>query len=190
MRDIRHSHVVYIDVVNNAKKNRASEKNILKRIKYSIMSGLIFGLIVWIYCMQTAKTEIAIFLSVFCVLVFSPIAYFKVFWGIKDEISFKEINKTNIKYSSRANHIYNGISVGGNLYLTNNELIFQTNLINFTQKHEFLVNLTEIKIVSYYKTLGIIENGIQIESETNIVEKFIVPQKEKWLNLIKKEISG
>src|SRR5690554_5035791 len=99
------------NVVNNAKKNRASKKNILKRIKYSIVSGLIFGLIVWIYCMQTAMTEIATFLSVFCVLVFSPIAYFKVFWGVKDEISFKEINKTNIKYSSRANHIYNGISV-------------------------------------------------------------------------------
>jgi hypothetical protein len=139
--------------------------------------------------MQTAKAEIAIVLGVFCSLVFSPIAYFKIFWGIKDEILFKEIYKANIKYSSRANHIYNGISVGGKLYLTDKELIFQTNLINFTQKHEYVVNLTEIKIVSYYKTLGIIENGIQIESDTNDVEKFIVPQKEKWLDLIEKEIS-
>lgn len=139
--------------------------------------------------MQTAKAEIAIFLGVFCCLVFSPIAYFKIFWGIKDGVSFKEIYRPNIKYSSRASHILNGISVGGKLYLTNDELIFQTNLINFTQKHECVLKLSEIKIVSYYKTLGIIENGIQIEREANDLEKFIVPKKEKWLNLIEQEIS-
>ena len=115
--------------------------------------------------------------------------YFKIFWGIKDDKSFEKIYKPNLKYYSRASHIYNGISVGGKLYLTNSELIFQTNLINLAQKHECVIDLTKIRIVSYYKTLGLIENGIQIESETNDIEKFIVPKKEKWLNLIEREIS-
>lgn len=161
----------------------------MKRIKYSLISGLIFGLASWIYCIQTAKAEIAIFLSVFCFLIFSPIAYFKIFWGIKDDITFKEIYKPNVKYASRSNHIYNRISVGGNLYLTNDELIFQTNLINFTKKHQCIIKLTEIKSVKYYKTLGVVENGIQIEKVTNDVEKFIVPKKDKWLSFIASMIS-
>jgi len=156
----------------------------MKRIRYSLLSGLIFGLIVLIYCMFTAKNEIAIVVGLFCFLVFSPIAYFKIFWGIKDDLRFKEIYNADINYSSRANHIYNGISVGGKLYLTNSEIIFQTNLINFTQKHECAIKLTDIKNVEFYKTLKLIENGIQIENHSNRIERFVVPKKEKWMERI------
>lgn len=43
----------------------------MKKLKYSLLSGLVFGIIVGIYCYVTKKEEIAIVLSIFCFIEYS-----------------------------------------------------------------------------------------------------------------------
>jgi len=89
----------------------------MKKIKYSLLSGLAFGIIVGIYCYVTNKKEIAIVLSIFCFLTFSIISYFKMFSKINFGEEFEIIDKNLIIYSGLANHFVDNISVGGTLYL-------------------------------------------------------------------------
>ncbi|KRB58063.1 hypothetical protein ASD98_07315 [Flavobacterium sp. Root186] len=102
------------------------------------------------------------------------------------EVIFQELK--NVTYSGRANHYLNGITVGGNLYLVDNQLIFQTNILNFLQKHECIINLKDITSIEFEKTLGMINNGLLIRTENGLKEQFVVTNREKWKNEIEKEL--
>ena len=96
----------------------------MKKLKYSLLSGLVFGIIIGIYCYVTNKEEIAIVLSIFCFITFSIISYFKMFSKINFSEEFEKIDKKSIIYSGLANHFKDNISVGGTLYLLENKIIF------------------------------------------------------------------
>ena len=158
----------------------------MKKLKYSLLSGLIFGIIVGIYCYVTNKEEIAIVVSIFCFITFSIISYFKMFSKIDFSEEFEKIDKNSIIYSGLANHFKDDISVGGTLYLLENKIVFQTNTINFAQRHQKIIELNEIDKTDFRKTMGLINNGIFIKTKDNVTEEFVVNKRETWKEQIEK----
>ena len=152
----------------------------MKKLKYSLLSGLVFGIIVGIYCYATNKEEIAIVASIFCFITFSIISYFKMFSKIDFSEEFEKIDKKSIIYSGLANHFKDDISVGGTLYLLENKIVFQTNAINFIKRHQKIIELNEIDKTDFRKTMGLINNGIFIKTKDNITEEFVVNKRETW----------
>lgn len=162
----------------------------MKKVTYSLLSGLIFGIIVGIYCYLTNKKEIAIVLSIFCFLTFSIISYFKMFSKIDFSTEFEKIDNKSIIYSGLASHFKDNISVGGTLYLLKNKIIFQTNAINFSKRHQRIIKLNEIEQTDFIKTLGFINNGLFIKTNDNVIEEFVVNKREIWKEQIEKTISN
>jgi ABC-type transport system involved in multi-copper enzyme maturation permease subunit len=158
----------------------------MKKIKYSLLSGLVFGIIVGIYCYATNKEEIAIVVSIFCFITFSIISYFKMFSKMDFSAEFEKIDKNSIIYSGLANHFKDDISVGGTLYLLGNKIVFQTNAINFTKRHQKIIELNEIDKTDFRKTMGLINNGIFIKTKDNVTEEFVVNKRETWKEQIEK----
>lgn len=160
----------------------------MKKLKYSLLSGLVFGIIIGIYCFVTNKKEIAIILSIFCFITFSIISYFKMFSKIDFSEEFEKIDKKSIIYSGLANHFKDNISVGGTLYLLDNKIIFQSNAINFAKRHQKIIELNEIDKTDFRKTMGLINNGLYIKTKDNITEEFVVNKRETWKKQIEKVI--
>lgn len=85
-----------------------------------------------------------------------------------------------VLFHTPANHFKGVESVGGQLYLTNNRIIFKSHNFNI-QKHQLSINLTEIKEFCRYKPLGLVNNGLYIITIQNKKEKFIIEEIENWL---------
>jgi hypothetical protein len=90
---------------------------------------------------------------------------------------FEKINEKSILYLGLTNHFKDNISVGGTLYLLENKIIFQTNAINFSQRHQTIIELNEINQTDFRKTLGFINNGLFIKTKKNEIEEFVVNKR-------------
>src|SRR6476620_12751949 len=96
------------------------------KIRYSVLAGLLFALIMFIYLAITSKMDIAIVVSIFIFIVSPFLFYFKMFSKVDFDGKFQKINKGLVVYSGLASHLKDGITVGGTLYLLSDRLIFQT----------------------------------------------------------------
>lgn len=160
----------------------------MKRLKYSLVLGLSTSIFLTLYISHKGEYNfnVILFTAVFMFIFITIISYFKMFAHINNkEINFQELK--NIIYCGRANHYLNGIAVGGNLYLTDNQLIFQTNILNFIQKHECIINLKDVTSIEFEKTLGMVNNGLLIRTENGLKEQFVVTNREQWKNEIEKK---
>ncbi|MCP2029112.1 hypothetical protein L1276_004291 [Flavobacterium sp. HSC-32F16] len=162
----------------------------MKRLKYSFLLGLAtsFFLTVFFYFKEDIPLNVLFVAAVFILFLITLISYFKMFAHINnEEMVFKKLK--NVIYSGRANHFLSNISVGGNLSLADNQLVFQTNIINFLQKHECIINLEDITAVEFEKTLGIANNGLLIKTK-NGNEQFVVTKREIWKSEIEKRVKN
>jgi hypothetical protein len=84
-----------------------------------------------------------------------------------------------------ANH-YKGLeAVGGKLYLTNQRLKFKSHKLNI-QVHEMEIPLNQI--VSIEKASGFLAfKQINVHVKDSTVEKFVVNNREEWINAIMKQ---
>ena len=88
----------------------------------------------------------------------------------------------------KANHFVGITNVGGNLYLTNKRVIFETNALNFIQEHTWSLEYNNIKEIGKKNTLFIIPNGITLISNDNKTDRFVVFGRDKWIKDIKEKI--
>lgn len=86
----------------------------------------------------------------------------------------------SILFQTGANHFKGVEAVGGKLYLTNERLVFQSHKLNI-QNHRLSILLSDIQAVVRLKALGLMSNGIQIESLSGKPDKFVVEKPEQWL---------
>ncbi len=128
-------------------------KSIISGLIAGIVAGAVFGLLIGVF----SKTK-PVPKSVLVVLNFG------------EEI----IHQTN------ANHCTKWEGVGGRLYLTRQRVIFKSNKFNIRVR-QFSISLAEIKNVSQYRTLGIINNGLMLETTSDGTEKFIVADADQWI---------
>jgi len=86
-----------------------------------------------------------------------------------------------------ANHFKGIEAVGGWLYLTPDEIIFNSHTINI-QAHQTVIPLNKVAEVKPVLTLGIIPNGLLIKTKDGIIERFVVFNRKKWINTINNTI--
>ena len=159
------------------------------KIRYSVLAGLLFALIMFIYLAITSKMDIAIVVSMFIFIVSPVLFYFKMFSKVDFDGKFQKINKGLVVYSGLASHFKDGITVGGTLYLLSDRLIFQTNLINFIKRHEQTIMLTQIAEIDTVNSLGFINNGLLLKNRNVEDEKFVVTKREVWKEKIERQIA-
>jgi len=150
------------------------------------IAGFTFAIIIGLYLLFTDRKDIALVIAIFTAIVSPIIFYFKIFSKIDYSVQFQKIDKSYIVYSGLANHFKNGISVGGKLYLLNDKLIFQTNVINYTQRHEQTIDINEVTEVIFVDTMGFINNGLCIKINNNENRTFVVNKRKIWKEEIEK----
>lgn len=104
---------------------------------------------------------------------------------VKEQTALAKNDQDGIIYSGAANHFKNTEGVGGKLYLLNNRVEFKSHGFNI-QNHAFNIYLTEVKELGFYKTLGIVPNGLKIILRNGEVEKFVVNNRSAWKTEIEK----
>jgi hypothetical protein len=87
-------------------------------------------------------------------------------------------------FQTRANHFKGIEAVGGQLLLTNKRLVFKSHSVNI-QNHTYVLPLEEITGVQRYKSIGLINNGLNITTK-NGTEKFVVDKAAEWLERLSK----
>jgi hypothetical protein len=88
-----------------------------------------------------------------------------------------------------ANHFKGLESVGGELYLTNNRVIFKSHQFNI-QTHTEKFPIDEIVDIGKRNTLGIVPNGIFIKMKDGRFEKFVVWRRSEWLAEIQERLNS
>ena len=90
--------------------------------------------------------------------------------------------KDAIVLRSLANHFRSGESVGGQLFLTESQLVFEPHAINL-QKGRWMVPRSEVISVRLRRTAGVIPNGIEVETATTC-ERFVVESRQRWVSAL------
>src|SRR5665213_755736 len=164
--------------------------------KNQTKAGIIFGTVMALFFfLQTLFTSdnpgaknilISLIVAIFC----GTLAGFLYAWTVGKFGRSGWIDKQtrittepgeSILFDTPANHFKGIEAVGGKLYLTNKRLVFKSHKINF-QKHQLLINLSDIQKVDKYKPFGITNNGLLIETADNKIEKFVVEKREGWVD--------
>lgn len=104
---------------------------------------------------------------------------------VKEQTALTKNDQDGIIYSGAANHFKNAEAVGGKLYLLSDRVEFKSHGFNI-QNHAFSIYLTEIKELGFYKTMGIVPNGLKIILSNGEVEKFVVNNRATWKTEIEK----
>jgi hypothetical protein len=106
---------------------------------------------------------------------------------IKNSIlgGIENLDDKSIIHSGRANHFIKGEAVGGKLYLQTDKLQFQSHRFNI-QNHGLMIEIEQIKEVSFYNTLGFVPNGLAITTLGGQKEKFVVSDRRLWKEEIEK----
>lgn len=149
-----------------------------KRFLYSFIGSLVLGPALSLYV--TPSIKVGLYVSPFFVIFFFVFLYFRTFKKV-DTVQFKYNPDDHfILYGGLANHYVDDyVNVGGNLYLLKDKLIFQTNNLNISLKHECVIELNEIRDISLGKIFGIIDKDL-IVSGLFGEHRFTVSQNNVW----------
>jgi hypothetical protein len=106
---------------------------------------------------------------------------------LREQLSFEQgrplLNENErILFEGLASHGAGGPKVGGRLYLTDQRLIFKSNILNI-KASEWQVFLQDVIDVTPSNALGFLRNELTVKTKSDL-SKFIVSERDKWLNLI------
>lgn len=122
-------------------------------------------------------------------IVFGALMYFFInSKKVKAQTALNNSNESDVIHSGGANHFKNAEAVGGKLYLLPDRLEFKSHRFNI-QNHAFSIGINEIQEIAFYKTLGIVPNGLEVVLKDGEVEKFVVNNRNLWKENIEKLIS-
>ncbi|MBC6112421.1 hypothetical protein ACFOG5_10045 [Pedobacter fastidiosus] len=154
----------------------------------SVLAALFFAVFFGIFEALIFGIGYAIITAPIAGLLFGLAMYFFVnSKKINEQTNLSEAEQESIIYSGAANHFKNTEAVGGKLYLLTDRIEFKSHQYNF-QKHSFSIGLHEIQALNFYKTLGLIPNGLEVILKDGEVEKFVVNNRNTWRANIEKQI--
>ena len=158
----------------------------MTEIKNSILSGLFFGLFFGLFQAFSRDINYALIVGPISGLLFGVVIYFFVTSKtVKRQTKIEISDDKTVVRSEGANHFINCEAVGGRLYLLTDKLQFQSHRFNI-QNHELIIEIEQIKDVSFYNTLGLIPNGLTITTLNGKKEKFVVSNRRFWKEEIEK----
>jgi hypothetical protein len=152
----------------------------MNEVKGAILAGIVFGICLGIYFTFRLETHLAIISGTLSGIAFGAILYFFVTSkAVKRQTQIVTVDNNPIIRSTSANRFKNGEAVGGKLYLLKDKVQFQSHSFNL-QNHGLIIELTQIKEVVFYNTLGLIPNGLAIVTHKGEKEKFVIYGRRKW----------
>ena len=158
----------------------------MTEIKNSILAGLIFGLVFGLFQAFYRDINYALIVGPISGLLFGITIYFFVTSKtVKRQTQIENSDGKPIVRSGGANHFINCEAVGGKLYLLTDKLQFQSHGFNI-QNHGLIIEIEQIKDVSFFNTLGLIPNGLVITTLNGKKEKFVVSNRRLWKEEIEK----
>jgi len=82
-------------------------------------------------------------------------------------------------YSGAANRKMQGEYTGGHLYLYRDTLYYKSHGMNI-QVNEVAIPLGSIREVGFFRTLGLVPNGLEIFLANGGIEHFVVNHRKDW----------
>ena len=166
-----------------------------------IKSGIVVGfgvtlfyisktLIAWITGEEQSSDEI--YKSVFASLSAGLATGLLIWWGtdkylvntfLTNPVNFEFENGETSVFQTPANHFKASKTFGGSLCLTNKRLMFKSHNANF-QSDDWSISLGDIAEVKTFKNLGLLQNGLSINTTNEVVEKFVVDKLKRWKETI------
>ena len=147
---------------------------------FSAFMGLILGMVI------SNDFKIVLFITLISALstgiTFSIIIYIALKLSSQKPINFG-INEEDILVFGRANHQANLIYRGGQLILTEKELIFTPSKLNL-HKDILHIPLDSIKTLIEKNFYLLIPTGLYIELKNGDVERFVINDHKSWLQEI------
>lgn len=92
-------------------------------------------------------------------------------------------NSKDVVYEGAANYFHNTKQIAGYMYLLRDRLVFQSRSYKMTLKHEVVLELNDIKEVSFAKTNHLLDKIIVIVTKTGD-ERFLVKGHQLWIDEI------
>lgn len=92
-------------------------------------------------------------------------------------------NESVIKQGS-ANHWQGWEAVGGNLFLTDQRLVFRSHSFN-VQRQETSIELEEVAFVKLRNNFLLVPNGMSIFLRNQQEERFVIWSRKDWVNKIR-----
>jgi hypothetical protein len=155
-------------------------------IRNSILAGLSFGILMGLFFAFRFDIHYALTAGPISGLFFGTIIYFFVTSNtVKKQTQIENLDGKPIIRSGGANHFINSEAVGGKLYLLTDKLQFQSHSFNI-QNHGQIIDLEQIREVSFFNTLGVIPNGLSVTTLGGKSEKFVVNGRQLWKEEIEK----
>lgn len=148
------------------------------------LSGLLLGITAGVTVFLTIKDAKLSFLS--AVLCFAALNFFLRKSSQKDKPETHSYNLRNSKdvlYDGAANYFCGNKQVSGFMYLLKDRLVFQSKSFKITLKHEVVIELDNIKEVSFAKTNHLLDKIIVIVTKTGD-ERFLVKGHQLWIDEI------
>lgn len=161
----------------------------MKNIKNSIFAGLLFGLLFGLSQAISYDINRALIVGPISGLLFGIAIYsFVNSKTVKKQTEIGDVDDKLIIRSGGANHFINGEAVGGKLYLLSDKLQFQSHDFNL-QNHGLIIDIGQIKEVSFCNTFGVVPNGLKITTLDGGKEKFVVDGRKRWKEEIEKRFA-
>ena len=162
----------------------------MTEIRTAILAGLGFGLVLGLYFAVRYDIRHALIAGVISGLAFGAALYgFINSKTVEKQTQIENFEGKHVIHSGRANHFVNGEAVGGKLYLLTGKIQFKSHYFN-VQNHGQVIDIDQIKEVSFYNTLGLIPNGLAITTLDGQTEKFVVDGRQIWKEEIIKLKTG
>lgn len=147
--------------------------------------GAPFGIIMGIFFVISEGLLIGIISGIFAGLLFGfAMSSFVQIQSKKFKKIGAEVTKgKTIIMEGGANHFVGKVADGGWIYLTSDEIIFMPHKYN-VHKNQVVIPLEQILNIKSVASLGIIQNGLQIENKNGTIEKFVVNNVKNWITKI------
>ena len=162
-------------------------------LKIALLSAVLYGIPMGIFsAFQSGRWHTALPAGMIAGLVFGVaftlvIRAFTLWQTAKFRENPPDFGSESILLEGPSNHFKGVEGVGGYLWLTDGRLHFASHQHN-VQNHTWTTPLANIGDVTTVKTLGLIENGLQI-STAEETERFVVNNSRAWVEMIRNYIN-
>ena len=152
----------------------------LTPLKSALIAGTAFGLYFGLFEMLSLTNKYTLFIVPAAGLSFGVMMYFMARAGkINRQAALFNEDEGDVLYAGDANHFKNGEAVGGKLCLFEDRLTFKSHKLNI-QNHELEIPVGAIREITFFKTLGLLPNGLAIHTKEGREEKFVVYGRSQW----------
>ncbi len=166
-------------------RNELSNTSVKAGIYFGCITGLIYAASLY-FLNGWAGLVGGLIMGMISGVFFGIIIYFFLRYSqnkIQEREEASEMNLEGLIFQGAANHFKGLEAVGGKLYLTETHLKFMSHNLNI-QNHEWEVSLTRIERIEKAKSIGLLNNRINVYIESGEKEIFVLNQQQKWYDIL------